>query len=109
MEKLVNDSQVGITKETSLRLDVIDPAVIKLEKAEFLLSSWIQKYGYSEKPDPQAALNWRKDGSKDGLEGVSRKQSFDWYWEYETIYNMVDIAFDYIEAAKKVLQDGLKK
>lgn len=78
----------------------IENALVKLDKADTLLNHWTQEYGFSEKPDPRAAVAYWS-GANESREG---EQAATWCWEYKKIFTVVEIAFDYILKAKEILR-----
>lgn len=91
----------------------IEYADVALEKAEILLSYWTQEYSFSENPDPRAAIRWggQVPSQNQDPEAVKRhgEQSFKWFYEYNRIFNFVDMAFDYLLEAKKILREAIDK
>lgn len=81
-------------KETLGKLDYYN------EKISFLVSEWIVDYGFSNKPDPYKAIAWgtRQD------EGIHATQSAKWFWEYDRIYELIEMIHDY----NLIMRDLLK-
>ena len=90
----------------------IEDALIKLEKADTLLSYWTQEYGFADKPDPRAAIRWGSQvpsqNQDDEKEKEHGKQSYKWFYEYDMIFNFVDMAFDYIIATQEILKRAIE-
>ena len=90
----------------------IEDALVKLEKADTLLSYWTQEYGFAEKPDPRAAIRWGSQvpSQNQDPEEVKRhgKQSYKWFLEYNMIFQFVDMAFDYIISTKEILNKAIE-
>ncbi|WP_035213427.1 hypothetical protein [Desulfitobacterium hafniense] len=87
------------------QITAMEETLTKLEKAELLLTHWTQEYGFSKKPDPKAAVDWGQ--SKGGAQTKEQSDSVKWYWEYNLIFNLVDIAFDYVRGSQKMLEDAI--
>lgn len=87
----------------------IENALVKLEKADTLLNHWTQEYGFNQKPDPRAAIEWGR--SLKGEPGRTALGSFSakWYWEYNTIFHFVDMAFDYIIETQAILNKAVER
>lgn len=87
-----------IRDEWNLKTE-LEEVLTKLEKANYILSKWIEDYGFAERPDPRAALacSSEKDRSEKAV------QAFQWYYDYENILTMIEIAFDYVYESKKAL------
>ena len=83
----------------------IEYAEAKLEKAETILSRWVQDYSFAEKPDPRAAVAWWSGTNK----SREAEQAATWFWEYNQIFTIVDIAFDYLLEAKKILNEAIER
>lgn len=81
----------------------IEYAEVKLYKAETILSRWVQDYSFADKPDPRAAVAWWSGSDK----SQEAEQAAKWFYEYNEIYNIVDIAFDYLLEAKKILNEAI--
>lgn len=84
---------------------------VDIDKAAMILSHWTQEYGFSEKPDPRAALRWgsqvpNQNNDKDKEHG---KESFKWFLEYDSIYSFIDIVSDYVYKTQQALEGGLKE
>lgn len=90
----------------------IEDALVKLEKADTLLSYWTQEYGFAEKPDPRAAIRWGSQvpSQNQDPEKVKRhgEQSYKWFLEYNMIFQFVDMAFDYIISTKEILNKAIE-
>lgn len=83
----------------------IEYAEVKLDKAEMLLNRWVQDYSFAKKPDPRAAVAcW--SGSDKSQEA---EQAAKWFWDYNQIFTIVDIAFDYLLEAKKILNEAVER
>lgn len=92
--------------------DIIFDCSCDIDKTFSLLNYWTREYGFSNKPDARAALRWSSqvpnentDTDKDKVLG---QQSFKWFYEYDNIFNFVDIATDYVFKTKEALEKGLK-
>lgn len=96
MENLV------VKDEFDIRTD-LEEILTKLEKANYILSKWIEDYGFAERPDPRAALACSSE--KDRSEKAS--QAFQWYYDYKNILTMIEIAFDYVYESKKALSQAI--
>lgn len=83
----------------------IDYAKVKLDKAEMLLNRWVQDYSFAKMPDPRAAVA-RWSGADKSQEA---EQAAKWFYEYNEIYTIVDIAFDYLLEAKKILNEAINR
>lgn len=70
------------------------------DKVSFLVSEWIVDYGFSEKPDPYKAIAWGKNQDKD----IHATQSAKWFWEYNRIYELIEMIHDY----NLIMRDLLK-
>jgi len=90
----------------------IEIALVKLEKADTLLNYWVQEYSFAEKPDPRAAIRWGSQvpTQNQDPERVKEhgKQSCKWFYEYDMIFNFVDMAFDYIIATQEILNKAIE-
>lgn len=80
-------------------------ADVELDKAETILRRWVQDYDFAKKPDPRAAVAYQ-NGTDNSREA---KQASEWCWDYNHIFTIVDIAFDYILEAKKILNKAIEK
>ena len=80
-------------------------AEVKLDKAETILSRWVQDYSFAEKPDPRAAIAYWSGSDK----SQEAEQAAKWFYEYDEIYTIVDIAFDYLLEAKKILNEAIER
>lgn len=92
--------------------DLIFNCSIDIDKAATLLNYWTQEYGFSQKPDPRAANRWgsqvpnrNTDPEKEKAQGFN---SFKWFYEYDMIYNFIDIVSDYVYKTQQALERGLK-
>ena len=83
----------------------IEYALVKLEKADTLLSYWTQEYDFAEKPDPRAAIAYWSGSDK----SRNAEQAATWFLEYNQIFTIVDIAFDYLLEAKKILNEAIER
>lgn len=83
----------------------IEYAKVKLDKAETILSHWVQDYSFAEKPDPRAAIAYWSGSDK----SQEAEQAAKWFWEYNQIFTIVDIAFDYLLEAKKILNEAINR
>ena len=70
------------------------------DKVSFLVSEWIVDYGFSENPDPYKAIAWGKNQDED----IHATQSAKWFWEYNRIYELIEMIHDY----NKIMRDLLK-
>jgi len=84
--------------------NAIETASQKLGKANLILGNWVDTYGFAEDPDPRTAIEFGRKESD-----VHMIQSATWFHEYESIYNLVDIAWDYVREGMKILEDAMKK
>jgi hypothetical protein len=83
------------------RTITLEKALIKLENADMLLSHWVAVYGFSRKPDPKLIFdNTEGDEELDRL----KMQAFTWFVEYWKIYQFVDMALDYIQDSRDILE-----
>ena len=83
----------------------IEGALAKLEKADTLLSYWTQDYSFAEKLDPRAAIAYWSGSDK----SQEAEQAAMWFWEYNQIFTIVDIAFDYLLETKKILNEAINR
>ena len=81
-------------RETLERLDYYN------EKISFLISELINDYSFNEKPDPYKAIAWGKNQD----EGIHAAQSAKWFWEYNRIYDLIEMIYDY----NRIMRDLLK-
>jgi len=109
MNKTINEVAAANVTERNLKHELfetrssIEYALVKLEKADTLLNHWVQEYGFSEKPDPRAAIEWGRSLKDEPGRTALGSFSAKWYWEYDNIFNFVDMAFDYIMETQKIL------
>mgnify|MGYP000889802388 CR=1 FL=1 len=114
MNKTVNEVTAANVTERNLghglfeTRTAIKNALVKLDKADTILSHWVQEYGFSEKPDPRAATTWSAKVPDRNNPDRAGEQAFKWYWEYNTIFNFVDMAFDYIMETQKILNEAME-
>lgn len=73
-----------------------------VEKIGFLLNEWINDYGFSEKPNPMAAMEWTQNVNQ----GRHQEQSAKWFWEYDRIYELIEIAMDYVGYTRELLEEA---
>lgn len=115
MSTVLSKMNVKVEAQETLRHELfetrrgIEDALIKLEKADTLLSHWLQEYEFNQKPDPRAAIEWER--SLKGEPGRTALGSFSakWYWEYNTIFNFIDMAFDYIIETQAILSKAMER
>ncbi|HBQ87534.1 MAG TPA: hypothetical protein DD811_13810 [Syntrophomonas sp.] len=81
---------------------IIEKATYELDKACHILNYWQNQYLFNEKPDPRAAVDW---GSSSGQITPHEKQSARWYFEYAHITNFINVATDYVFAARSMLEE----
>jgi hypothetical protein len=96
--KTVNQEQL---KERQATKNLIEDLKSNLEKADFMLSNWMEEYSFSEKPDPYKAIAWGTNQDKD----MHAKQSAKWFWEYNRIHSIIEIAMDYITRSLKLINE----
>lgn len=80
--------------------DAIENAIAKLEKASIILDRWTQEYSFNQKPDPSSIYN--------NSDPIHKKQTQKWCWEYNCIYEFIDIAFDYIIDSREALEQAIR-
>lgn len=81
----------------------MEGALVEIRKAKCILDHWTQEYGFSEKPDPKAAIEWGNNlnGDTHGM------QSHKWVYDYKTIYQMIDIVTDYVYAVNSLIEESI--
>jgi len=94
-----------LKRELIKKSDVIVETLFKLEKATLLLNHWSNEYGFFEEPDPWAAI---KAGSTvGGSKDIHGNQSMQWYYEYKSIVQFINIAEDYVYESKEALRKAV--
>jgi len=115
MNKTINEVTAATGTERNFKKEVfektmsIENALVKLEKADTLLSHWTQEYGFNEKPDPRAAIEWGRSLKDDPGRSALGSFSAKWYWEYNSIFDFVNMAFDYIIESQKILNEAMNQ
>lgn len=105
IKKIVFEKEINeVEKKLYAKDTVIEEALTKLSRADIVLQHWTQEYSYSKKPDPMAAINWWNGTDQ----SVEAKQAANWFWDYNYIFEFIEIVFDYIMESKKILEGGLK-
>lgn len=84
-----------------LKDDLLDILEMNNKKIFFLLNEWLGDYSYYEKPCPYKAINWGHD--KDN--SMEAKQSAQWFWEYERIFELINMTMDYAIASEQAIKD----
>lgn len=97
--KTVNQEQL---KERQATENLIEDLKSNLEKADFMLSDWMAEYSFYEKPDPRAAIAHMSRVADDR----HGEQSAKWFWEYNRIHSIIEIAMDYITRSLKLIEQG---
>lgn len=118
MNKTISEVTAANVTEEALKHELfetrtaIEYALIKLERADTLLNHWTQEYGFVDNPDPRAAIRWGSQvpsqNQDDEREKTHGKQSYKWFFEYDFIFNFVEMAFDYIIATQEILSRAIK-
>lgn len=81
--------------------EVINELKHNMNRISFMLNEWVEKYDFLNKPDPRAALEYAKNmATSTDLHG---KQSLMWFWEYNRIFTLVDVALEYAINADKIM------
>ncbi|SHF17612.1 hypothetical protein [Alkalibacter saccharofermentans] len=94
--------------ETKIKFEArnsLEQGILKLEKADFMLSHWIAEYGYSNNPDLNLILDWTKDIKHEGHTRERQKESVNWLIDYDIILNFIDIAKEYVRDANEILAE----
>ncbi len=73
-----------------------------IEKISFLLGEWIDDYSFCEKPDPIAAIDYAQLSRKDR----HGEQSMKWFWEYDRVHELVEIAMDYVRDTRELIEEA---
>ena len=95
-------TQEELRQELLDQTDGVHEAIGKLKKASFILNHWEEEYGFTDRPNPKAAIAW---GSSIRPEkSIAAEQSFKWFYEYNRIYEFIDIVRDYVFESKKLLE-----
>lgn len=89
------------------QITAMEETLIELEKARLLLAHWTQEYEFNKKPDPKAAADWWLSNRE--AQTKEQSDSVKWYWEYDMIFGLVDIAFDYVRGSQKMLEDAIDR
>lgn len=92
----------AVNQELVMAKDLISIIEHNLEKADFILSIWVEEYNFDEKPDPRAAIEYMTRRNQD----PHGKQSAKWFWEYNRIQNFIEIAMDYITNSQKLIKQS---
>ncbi len=83
--------------------DLILQANDSLKKVLFLLSEWVNGYSFNKDPDPEAAIEYI-NSYKEEDRTEHRKQSFNWFYDYQRIHTLIIMALDYTNNAMNVLK-----
>lgn len=102
-EVVLEKGKDEVKKKLYLRNMAIENAINKLDRADIVLQHWTQEYSYAEKPDPKAAINWLTENDR----SREAKQSAEWFWDYNYIFEFIEIVFDYVTESKEILEKGL--
>lgn len=95
----VSEKELNINQDTDLK-DMINNLNYYNEKIGFLLGEWIVDYGFNNKPDPYKAIAWATNQDK----GMHATQSAKWFWEYNRIFELVEMIHDYNISMREVLK-----
>lgn len=77
--------------------NLIEELRYKIKKASFLLSDWKEDYSWNEKPCPYLAIEYSEGVIGEGDPGSRKaKNSLKWFWEYNRIFELIDIADNYV-------------
>lgn len=101
------DRKIEELRKSKVELqDVIGQVLLKIEKADLIIWDWIEEYGFSEKPDSWAAVKYssKLPDEKD----IHGSNSLKWFYEYNRIFKLIDIASDYVLESRKALDEALK-
>jgi len=103
----IKNLEVTMLKDKLNRQElIIERAFFELGKACFILNYWQNEYLFNEKPDPMAAVAW---GSRTGPKTAHGEQSAQWFFEYEWITNFINVASDYVFAARGNLKEIIEQ
>ena len=122
INEILNEQKEDHTAERNYRhelfnsLSTIEDANLKIEYARFLIGDWLEDYSFRENPDPNLALKWLHTISEKPYcerPAEEGQQSAKWFMEYDRIFKIVNIAFDYIVDAHNILikakEEGFKE
>ena len=101
--KTMAEEITALKRELANKKDLIGTLERSIDKIGFMLDEFTQDYGFAEKPDPSSALNYIRNMSTDSPD-IHGKQSFTWFWEYNRIFNLVDVSIDYVIMAHQALK-----
>jgi hypothetical protein len=98
-EQVINQEQLRTKRAME---NLIEDLKNNLEKADFLLSIWMDEYSFNEKPDPRSAIEYLYQRAND----MHSKQSCKWFWEYNRIHNFIEIIMDYITNSLNLIEEA---
>lgn len=107
-KEAIKELKHELFEQTNLMEDVLD----KLDKADLILGHWENEYSFYENPDPRAAIEWgsKVPSQNQDPEKVKRhgEQSYKWFLEYNTIFQLIRIVSDYVYESRQLLQKAIK-
>lgn len=96
-------TQEELQRELLNQTTEVENALVKLEKANLILGRWMNEYVFVDKPDPREAV--KRGESKSGEKNIKADDSFKWFYDYNQIIGLLDIAFDYVHESKELLKN----
>lgn len=82
--------------ELSNRNQLIEVLRRNIKKIDFVIAEWFSDYSFNAKPDPKAAIEYARNLLEQNGKDMHGEQSFKWFWEYNRIHQLMEIANDYI-------------
>lgn len=101
-KEAIKELKHELFEQTNLMEDVLD----KLDKADLILGHWKNEYSFYENPDPRAAIEYERSVPVD--KDPHKAQSYKWFLEYNTIFQLIRIVSDYVYESRQLLQKAIK-
>ncbi|HZK52963.1 MAG TPA: hypothetical protein VFC84_01980 [Desulfosporosinus sp.] len=98
-------TQEELQRELSKQTSEVEDAMLKLRKAMVILEYWTDEYGFQDKPEPLQAVMYRETILPE--KNIRAEQSCKWFYEYNRIYQFIDIVRDYVYESKELLGKAL--
>lgn len=101
-KEAIKELKHELFEQTNLMEDVLD----KLDKADLILGHWVDEYSFYENPNPRAAIEYARSVPVD--KDPHKAQSYKWFSEYNTIFQLIRIVSDYVYESRQLLQKAIE-